>query len=303
MPKSKKSANRKYKDSVFRSLFNNKTRLLELYNAIKGTNYQDESIIEINTLEDVLFSDMKNDISFTVNKKMVVLIEHQSTINENMPLRLLSYIARVYEKLVDEDILQEKLRKIPRPEFIVLYNGTDPFPEKKYFKLSDAFEEIDESEKAEYLDLISLDLIVTVYNINKGCNPDLERKSKSLSGYAIFVAKVREHLDYYREYKEKEKNLKKAIRLAIDYCIERGILVDYFKKHSSEIASMTFLEYDLKTHIKVARREAREEGRAEGFEQGEERIQNYVLELIEQGLSSEEIKKKIEKTSKNKRKL
>jgi len=92
MAAKKKTANRKYKDSVFRSLFNNKARLLELYNAINGTNYQDESIIEINTLEDVLFSDMKNDISFTINKKTVVLIEHQSTINENMPLKVHGFV-------------------------------------------------------------------------------------------------------------------------------------------------------------------------------------------------------------------
>jgi len=36
-----------------------------------------------------------NDVSFTVGDRLIVLIEHQSTINENMPLRLLMYVAMV----------------------------------------------------------------------------------------------------------------------------------------------------------------------------------------------------------------
>ena len=274
-------ANRKYKDSVFRSLFNNKTRLLELYNAINGTNFQDESVIEINTLEDVLFSDMKNDISFTVNKKMVVLIEHQSTINENIPLRVLSYITRIYEKMVDEEIYKRS-KKIPWPEFIVLYNGKEPFPEKKYLRLSDLYEEIDEDELVDKEYLIKLDLIVPMYNINKGFNPNLKRKSKILSSYSFLIEKIRDF--------EKKHPPEEAAKLAAEYCIKKGILEDYLKKFSQEVVSMSFLEYDVKTHIKVAREEAREE------------VQNYVLQLIEQGFSSEEIKKKLEKTPKKKRK-
>ena len=215
-----------------------------------------------------------------------------------MPLMsVLSYIARIYEKLVDEKILKDKLKKIPRPEFIVLYNGTEPFPEKKYLKLSDAFEELDESEKGKYWDLISLDLIVTVYNINKGCNPDLERKSQSLSGYAIFVAKVRESLEYYKEYKEKKKHLKDAIKFAVNCCIEEGILEDYFRQNSSEVAKMTFLEYNVKTHLKVAREEAMEEGMEKGLEEVIEKGEERVLELMEQGLSADEIRKKLKRTS------
>ena len=162
---------RKYKDSVFRSIFNNKRSLLELYNAIHGTNHKDESIIEINTLEDALFTSRKNDISFTLNKKMVVLIEHQSTIDKSMPLRILSYIARIYEKIIDESILKEDFEGIARPEFIVLYNGKDNFPKEKILRLSDLFAELDESEKNKYSDLIFLDVLVVMLNINKGRNP------------------------------------------------------------------------------------------------------------------------------------
>ena len=66
----KYKANRRYKDSVFRSIFNNSPTILELYNAIKGTNYKDESMIEVNTLKDVLFTTIQNDLSFSINKKI-----------------------------------------------------------------------------------------------------------------------------------------------------------------------------------------------------------------------------------------
>ena len=43
-----------------------------------------ETAIEINTLEDILFMEMMNDISFTVDDKIVVLIEHQASISEKV---------------------------------------------------------------------------------------------------------------------------------------------------------------------------------------------------------------------------
>ena len=281
------AVNKKYKDSVFRSVFNNEARLLELYNAIFGTNHQDKSIIEINTLRDALFAARKNDISFTVNKKMIILIEHQSTIDKSMPLRILSYVVRVYEKIININILKEDFGKIDRPMFIVLYNGKDPFPKEKFLRLSDLFKEIDESDKNDYTNLIFLDALVLMLNINQGCNPDLERRSGTLSGYAAFVAKVREY--------EKKYPLEEAIKSAVEYCVKKGILIDYFKQNSSEEVSMNFIKYDEKLAIKVAREEAMEKGIEKG--------QSYILELVAQGLTYEEIKKKIKKVSNKKRVL
>ena len=69
--------NRNYKDTVFRRLFNTKEKLLELYNAIFGTDYKDWSAIKINTLDNILFMGMRNDISFVIYG-VLVLLEHQS---------------------------------------------------------------------------------------------------------------------------------------------------------------------------------------------------------------------------------
>ncbi|MDR2579576.1 MAG: Rpn family recombination-promoting nuclease/putative transposase, partial [Fibromonadaceae bacterium] len=117
-------ANRKHKDSVFTKLFGEKSNLLELYNAISGRNYPESTKIEIITLSDALYMEQLNDICFVIDGRMVVLIEHQSTINENMPVRMLVYIAREYEYLThSKDLYREKRIKIPAPEFIMLYNG------------------------------------------------------------------------------------------------------------------------------------------------------------------------------------
>ena len=84
-------ANVQYRNSVFCSYFQDPSRLLSLCNAILGTNHTDTSKLEITTLEGTFFSNIKNDISCKIGDNFLVLVEHQSSINENMPFRCLSY--------------------------------------------------------------------------------------------------------------------------------------------------------------------------------------------------------------------
>ncbi|MDR2044572.1 MAG: hypothetical protein LBQ15_09455 [Clostridium sp.] len=51
--------------------------------------------VTMKTLDDVLFMDRVNDLAFLVGDLLIVLMEHQSSLNENLPLRLLLYVARV----------------------------------------------------------------------------------------------------------------------------------------------------------------------------------------------------------------
>ncbi|MDR3124147.1 MAG: Rpn family recombination-promoting nuclease/putative transposase, partial [Treponema sp.] len=133
-------ANREYKDSVFSWLFSNPDILRELYGALSGTALPPDIAITIATLESALFKGRMNDIAFLIGGLLVVLIEHQSTINENMPLRLLQYISKIYERLTGtKDIYRGKRLPLPLPEFIVLYNGAAPYPDETTLKLSDAY--------------------------------------------------------------------------------------------------------------------------------------------------------------------
>ena len=105
---------RNYKDSVFVTVFHEKDKLIELYNAIFDTNYGMDTAIDIVTIKDVLFRTLKNDVSFVLDKRFVVLVEHQSTINGNLPLRDLLYIATVLKRMIDtKQLYREKTLRIP----------------------------------------------------------------------------------------------------------------------------------------------------------------------------------------------
>lgn len=133
--------NRKYKDSLFCMAFKSKKDLLDLYNAVNGTAYTNVDDLEINTLENVIYMSMKNDISFLIGYTMN-LYEHQSTKNANMPLRGFLYFAKLFESYVDEnglDIYSSTVQKLPTPKYIVFYNGKENEPDERVLRLSDAF--------------------------------------------------------------------------------------------------------------------------------------------------------------------
>jgi hypothetical protein len=221
-------ANRQHKASVFAFLFSEPARLRELYNALAGTNYDESAHIVINTLSDAVFMNRINDLSFTINDKLVVLIEHQSTINPNMALRLLFYIARIYEKLIDNKKLYSGAKlAVPRPEFIVLYNGPGKHPDESTMKLSDHFENVENHAN------IDLELQVKVYNINKGRNPKLEQQSKSLGDYAMLVAKIREY-----ELSGMERG--EALQQAVQWCIRHEYLQDFLKLQALRFSAKQF---------------------------------------------------------------
>ncbi|MDR1178005.1 MAG: Rpn family recombination-promoting nuclease/putative transposase, partial [Spirochaetaceae bacterium] len=229
--------NTKYKDSVFSFLFSDPASLRELYEALAGVTLPPDVPVTINTLQDVLFLDRVNDLSFTVGDILVLLVEHQSTINPNMALRLLMYIARVYEKMLgDKNLYAGKALTIPRPEFFVLYNGTAPYPDEQVLRLSDAFADaasLGLSEKEHP----ALDLAVRVININQGRNGEIVKRCTVLNGYSAFVARVRE---YEKELGDKEE----AMKAAIKYCREHDILKEFLERHSSEVMNMLLTEWN-----------------------------------------------------------
>jgi hypothetical protein len=257
-------ANRSYKDSVFSLLFNDPDTLRELYCALEGVTLPPDAPITINTLEGVLFMERVNDISFAVANKLVVILEHQSTVNPNMPLRCLLYLARLYEKIINnKDIYKSKLVNIPRPECFVLYNGLADYPDETILKLSDAFADI---EDLGFNGPADLELTVRVLNINKGHNEGLVKRCKKLDGYSDFIAKARE---YERELGSREE----GVQAAVKYCINHGILQEFLELHSSEVFNMLFTEWNWDDALAVRF----EEGLEKGLEKGREEIARNAL--------------------------
>ena len=253
--------NTKYKDSMFSLLFSDPDTLRELYCALEGITLPAEVPVTINTLQDVLFMDRVNDISFEIGGKLVILIEHQSTINPNMALRLLMYIARVYEKIIgDKNLYASKFIRIPRPEFFVLYNGVAPYPDEAFMKLSDAFENT-ELLKPFGKESPALELEVKVININQGKNEGIAGKCKTLGGYSAFVDKVRE---FEKELGDREEAIKKAVR----YCRDHDILKEFLEENATEVMNMLMTEWKMEDALAFRF----EEGIEEGMEKGKEEV-------------------------------
>jgi predicted transposase/invertase (TIGR01784 family) len=197
-----------------------------------------------------------NDLAYLVGDTVVILVEHQSTVNPNMPLRFLMYVARVYEKLFDDTKkYSKKLLRIPKPVFIVLYNGDEPYPERKTLKLSDAFLEAGELLPAELAELASVELEVKVFNVNSGKNRELVQRSRMLAGYVVFIGKCKEKV-------KAGKELEIAIEEAVNECIDGDILADYLADHGYEVRNMLITEWNTEVAIRVSREEGREEGEA-----------------------------------------
>jgi hypothetical protein len=268
------AVNARYRDSVFSFLFSDPETLRELYAALKGVPVDPALPITINTLSDVLYMRQYNDISFVIGNKIVVLIEHQSTINPNMPLRLLLYIARIYEKILEEGkkgaLYRERLILIPMPEFIVLYNGVKPSPDQMTLRLSDSFEAVGLLKAAG---APVLELEVTVYNINPGHNEDIVKRCRTLQGYSTFTGKVREY--------RKTMPLEDAMKAGIAYCLEHDILSEFLVTNTSEVINMLTTEWNIDDAKEVWREEGREEGREEE--------RKSILALMKQGYSAEQI--------------
>jgi predicted transposase YdaD len=279
--------NAKYKDSVFSFLFSDPATLRELYGALEGVVLPPDVPIAINTLQDVLFMERVNDISFTVGGKLVVLLEHQSTINPNMALRLLMYVGRVYEKLLgDKNMYTTKAVRIPRPEFFVLYNGTAPYPDEQVLRLSEAF------ENARSLGLsgeerVELELVVRVININHGRNGEIVSRSSVLEGYSAFIAKV-------REYEGTAGGRENAFKSAVAYCREHGILRGFLEQHASEVMNMLMTEWNWDDALAVRYNEGWEGGEAKGREEGwqegrEEGREEIVKNALSKGMTPDAV--------------
>ena len=246
------TTHRNYKDTVFRMLFSDRKNLLSLYNAVSGAHYDDPEKLEIVTLENAIYMGMKNDLAFIIDTDLF-LYEHQSTYNPNMPLRDLFYISSEYQKLVNKKSLYSSvLQKIPAPQFIVFYNGTEKEKDSWVNHLSEAFENLSGAPK--------LELEVLTININEGHNSELMEQCQTLREYAQYVACVRRYA--------KEFELNKAVKLAVDECIRNNILSEFLRANKSEVIAMSIFEYDKEEEERKLRKAEYEAGVAAGMKDG-----------------------------------
>lgn len=243
------SVMRKYKDTIFRMLYKDKKELLQLYNALNETFYDNPDDLEVYTLESAIFMNVKNDVSFLLDSTLN-LYEQQSSFNPNMPLRDLIYVARQLEKYFrNESIYSSKLIKIPVPRFVVFYTGTKDQPERQILKLSDAFQ--------KEVTVPELELKVLMLNINSGKNKELLEKCRTLKEYCIYVDRVRRYAQ--------EMRIDEAVKRTVNECIQEGILAEFLLTQKAEVMAMSIFEYNEEIELKKIREDEFELGREAGI--------------------------------------
>lgn len=292
---------RPHKDTLFRFIFRDKKKLLQLYNALNQSDYQDPDGLQITTLENVVYLSYKNDISFLVDMTLY-LVEHQGSWNPNMPFRGVLYFARIYRDYVEQkgyDLYGTKRFPLPVPRYVVFYNGREDRPERQILKLSDSFpqksnfsgeDSAEEKELPEkpgiYLPPPALECQALMLNINYGHNREFMKQCKPLMEYSRFIHCIRENIRNGCSPTE-------AADLAVEYCLANGILTDVLRAHRKEVVGMFLEDYDEELHYRTLRRE----GYEDGFGDGEKsKIKKLVKKKLDKGKSIEVIAEELEET-------
>ena len=258
--------NRKYKDRLFRFIFNDKENLLQLYNAINDSHYSNPDDLVITTIDDVVYMGMKNDLSFMIDDIMN-LYEHQSTYSPNLPLRGLFYFSAMYRNYIEpmkQKLYTDSPLRIPFPVYLVFYNGSMEEPERKEILLSDLFIQNGKGLQP------ALECTALLLNINFGHNQELMEKCRILKEYALFIHTIRSKISIGLPFQE-------AVETAVEDCISKNILSEILRKNKAEVIDMILTEYDENEFREFLKEDSWKKGHEAGVQDG---IKTGIREII-----------------------
>jgi len=198
---------RRIKDSTFSYIFNEEKYVVDLYKALTGIMLDPSSITSVRLADTLKESPLYNDVSFiTKNHDLIVLIEHQSTPNPNIPLRLVEYCVHLLSKLIKktkQNKFGSKRIQIPKLEFFVAYNGVERF------------------QPETMLDLGALKIYFHMLDIRYD---QLIEKSlgNALAGYSYFVKCIEENKETMSDHE--------AIDVAMKQTSTKGYLVEILNR-------------------------------------------------------------------------
>ena len=258
--------NRKYKDRLFRFIFSDKGNLLQLYNAINDSHYNNPDDLVITTIDDVVYMGMKNDLSFIIDDIMS-LYEHQSTHSPNLPLRGLFYFSAMYRNYIEpmkQKLYTDSPLRIPFPVYLVFYNGSMEEPERKEIPLSDLFIQNGKGLQP------ALECTALLLNINVGHNQKLMEKCRILKEYAQFIHTIRSKISVGLPFQE-------AVETAVEDCISQNILSEILRKNKAEVIDMILTEYDENEFREFLKEDSWKKGHEAGVQDG---IKTGIREII-----------------------
>ena len=204
-----------------------------------------------------------------------------------MPLRMLLYLAKEYEKIIGEDknkLYSRNIVELPSPKLVTFYNGIDDKDDIEILKLSNSYKRKEED--------IQVEVKVLVYNINKGRNTSLLNACKALYEYTWFNDSIR---SLYQKY-----SLEQSLSITLDNLPNDFIIKDLLIKERNNVMGLLATEFDEEEFKKGYSKVCYEDG----VEDTKKEIalnlykMNLSLELISKttGLSIDKIKELIKKT-------
>lgn len=220
MSKRKKSesraspAKRKIKDSIFTALCSKPEYLKEVYLCIRWEDTDvKEKDISIDTISNIFFNGSYNDLTFTVRKRDMYLLEAQSTLCANMEFRIVNYYLTIIQKKIPYFVTRQysaaPMKDVPVPHFYVLYTGNRKAPEsyetgQDFFRSDDA------------------DLSVRVRVLTKNTVTGILRQ------YCLFC----ENFDLNRG---KYGYTEDAVFKTVEYCMKQDILKEFLSENMAEV--------------------------------------------------------------------
>lgn len=267
-------------DKLFKDLLDDADELKRFVKEYIGINILDEELEKSNTeyITDQ-YKMYKSDMVYKIKQRNVyILIEHQSTVDKNMPYRMLNYCNRKLKEIENQKggILEKYPLIIP----IVLYTGDRKWNvEKKYSKKVEKY-----GTNKNYIEL-QYELI----DINQYTEEELLKKNTILS-YAMLIEKNRGKESLIKILEKISKNCdtnckKEKMQKIINYILQPILqedtekMIKKFKKDKEELDMKTAQDY-IREEIRELKRKAIEEGRAEGIKKG---IKKGMKEGIKEG--------------------
>ena len=274
-----------FKSFFFADLFNNEKRAIELFNLFESENLPENTKVVLCNEELSQLLALRNDLAFVIEDKFIIVSEHQSTLNKNMPLRILQYFTNILYTIAlgEGSVYDPELIKLPTPKFYVAYNGQGD-PGKTVLRLSDAY--IDKSKG------FSLEVEAQIFDIRyerfSGSEQDkifAPEKHSSVLGYSFLVHEIHRNLS-------NGINRDQAIKLAVGQCLQEHILTEYLEKTGLEVV-LKMLNYEYNHADELNFRE--QKGIEKGIEKGAEKKSKEVArKMLNKGMDVHLISQLIE---------
>lgn len=291
-------------DKIFKLILAEKKQAIELINKVLNLSPKlTEKEIERYSTEhiDYLLRASTSDFVYKMKQRDVFfLLEHQSTIDYNMPKRILEYEVEIIKEAVKGKKLTKNNHKLPTVIPIVIYTGSRKWNVEKYIQECQVI-----LQGAERVNLGEYYVI----DVNDYSNEELEKDELFLSKVLLLeklkreeeIIQVLDRIIHTEKDKNNQEILKRVIAFILKGKISNKNIEKLVKKLEREELDMVIevLQKENERQRKIGIRQGVKQGVKQGIRQATSNIAQKMLQLgikpeeIEKvtGLTKEEIKK------------